>query len=85
MNFKRFTDQAGYLQITGPYEAVEYDTANCVHCQHVIKVSGGDFFTCRSCYAPICPDCANKPCDHFEKKLARYEARQDFLRDIFGR
>ncbi len=63
------------------------ESFKCVHCQHHVFVPTkahpdqfGDF--CRSCMAPICLQCASKPCDHFEKKLERSEARGRMLADM---
>ena len=38
-------------------------------------------FTCRQCYAPICPYCANLPCMHFEKWLEEVERKGEALHD----
>lgn len=65
--------------------ASEADTFTCRHCSRVHEVKPGsavDYDFCRSCMAPICPRCAGNPCDHFEEKLARAEARQRFWRDL---
>jgi hypothetical protein len=32
-------------------------------------------YTCRLCYQPICPRCANLPCRHYEKWLEAVERR----------
>ena len=69
------------------------DTYSCRHCQHVVEVepkSDPNEFWCSSCMAPICKACKakewNRPpdraCDHFERKLARAEAKNALLRDV---
>jgi hypothetical protein len=32
-------------------------------------------YTCRLCYEPICPRCANLPCRHYEKWLEEVEGK----------
>lgn len=61
------------------------DTYTCVHCQKVCEVepkSNPSDWTCHSCFMPVCPNCYGKECDHFEKKLARAEAREQMFRDM---
>ncbi len=65
----------GYLRIDGgPEGLVEEDTAKCNHCQRIVSIHRGrDQFTCKQCYEPICPSCANHPCRHYEKWLEKME------------
>jgi hypothetical protein len=79
----------GYCRIEGgPEGLVEEDTVKCNHHQAIGFVQPGgkilwpqlspvpqEMFTCRQCYEPICPSCANKPCRHFEKWLEAVEAK----------
>jgi hypothetical protein len=63
------------------------DTTKCWHCQRIMFFAAGqdpNEFSCRSCMMPICPDCANKPCDHWEKKIERAEATDRYLWRKFG-
>ena len=63
------------------------DCYPCKHCQKICEVeprADPNEFMCRSCMSPICPDCMNKPCDHYEKKLDRAEATDRWLLDRFG-
>jgi hypothetical protein len=71
----------GLGTLFGPWgEIEERATFTCIHCQNVRRVKpfcdpadlGG---ICRLCNDVICEQCVGKPCDHFEKKLAREEAR----------
>lgn len=66
---------------------IEHQTFTCKHCQKIVIIPHkappselGGF--CYSCDALICPECQNKPCDHFEKKLesieASYHARRSY-------
>lgn len=65
--------------LDGNGRVIERETFTCVHCQAIVVIGhkahpsqmGGH---CYSCDALTCPDCAQKPCDHFEEKLARVEA-----------
>lgn len=88
----------GYFRIEGgPEGLIEEDTVKCQHCQKIGFVQRGkvlwpqihpqpqDQFTCRQCYAPICPSCANKPCRHFEKWLEGMEAKSGLIRSNFER
>lgn len=58
---------------------VEAETFTCRHCQALVVIPpksppqnmGG---YCYSCDALTCQPCAEKPCEHFEKKLERVEA-----------
>ncbi len=76
--------------------AIEADTFTCKHCSKVVEVpprrGPGDsvnFDFCRSCMAPICPQCAaiaiEKGCIPWLKRVEEYEHRQAervrFLRD----
>lgn len=83
----------GYLRIEGgPEGLVEEDTVKCNHCQKIGFVSRGkvswpqlspapqDQFTCRQCYEPICPSCANRSCRHFEKWLEKMERGSGVVR-----
>jgi hypothetical protein len=79
----------GYSRIEGgPEGLVEEDTIKCQHCQQIgfvqrrgmvlwpqLSPAPQEMFTCRQCYVPICPSCANKPCRHFEKWLEAVERR----------
>lgn len=64
---------------------VENETFTCRHCQRIVVIPhkadpsqmGGH---CSCCDALTCPDCAQKPCDHFEKKIERHEASYHALR-----
>ena len=69
------------------------DTFTCKHCQRICEVepkADPNEFWCPGCAAPICRACKaaewNRPagaaCDHFERKLARAEAREAMLRDM---
>lgn len=68
------------------------DTYSCKHCQRVVFVkpkTDPNEFWCASCAAPICQACKaqewNKPagaCSHFERRLAKAEARFAMLRDM---
>lgn len=60
----------------------EFDTMACGHCNRIIHVQarqrpediGG---LCKQCMRAICPQCVDRGhCDPFEKKLARWEARE---------
>ena len=44
-----------------------------------------DQYTCRQCYSPICPSCANRPCRHFEKWLEAIEGRAGLWRSTLER
>lgn len=56
----------------------------CRQIKHVDSVTGAvswrrhpmpqEQYTCRLCYQPICPRCANLPCRHFEAWLSEVEA-----------
>jgi hypothetical protein len=79
----------GYNRIEGgPEGLIEEDTIRCQHCQRIgfaqrrgmvlwpqLSPTPQEMFTCRQCYVPICPACANKPCRHFEKWLEAVERR----------
>jgi hypothetical protein len=79
----------GYSRIEGgPDGLIEEDTVRCQHCQRIgfvqrrgmvlwpqLSPAAQEMFTCRQCYVPICPSCANKPCRHFEKWLEQVEAK----------
>lgn len=69
------------------------DTYTCRHCQHVVEVeprADPNEFWCNGCMAPICKSCKEmewrrppgRACDHFERKLARAEAKNALLRDV---
>lgn len=71
----------------------ECDTFTCAHCSTVIFVKpmcdpadlGGVCPRCSSPHKPayICPECVNLgQCDPYEEKLKRWEARDNFLRDV---
>ena len=89
----------GYNRIEGgPEGLVEEDTVKCVHCQKIGFVQSGgkvlwpqiigqpqDQYTCRMCYAPICPACANRPCNHFEKWLEKMERNGGVVRSRLDR
>jgi hypothetical protein len=55
----------------------EQDAFKCVHCQKIVPVKpfADAPGWCTSCSKPICDACCGKGCDHFERKLARAEAR----------
>jgi hypothetical protein len=59
----------------------EQDAFTCIHCQKITPVKPYVFGRndgpgwCTSCNAAICDACCGKGCDHFERKLARAEAR----------
>lgn len=78
----------GYSVVTDGWGVEQReDTARCNHCQKVMFIKprqDPNEFSCRSCMAPVCPDCANKPCDHWEKKLDRAEATDRWLWDRFA-
>ena|SRR5215467_16000536 len=77
----------GYHRIEGgPEGLIQEDTVKCNHHQAIGFVQSNGLvlwpqispvpqeqFTCRQCYEPICPRCANLPCRHFEKWLERVE------------
>ena len=85
----------GYNRIEGgPEGLVEEDTVKCNHHQAIGFVQPGgkvlwpqispvpqEQFTCKQCYMPICPSCANFPCRHFEKWLETVERKGEALRD----
>lgn len=78
----------GYSVVTDGWGVeTREDTAKCNHCQKIIFISTrqdpNEFF-CRSCMQSICPQCANGPCDHFEKKLDRAEQTDKWLMDRFA-
>ena|SRR5215469_7513975 len=63
------------------------DCHKCWHCQKMMFFKAGqdpNEFFCRKCMQPICPECANKPCDQFEKKLDRAEATDRWLQKKFA-
>jgi hypothetical protein len=78
----------GYSRIEGgPEGLIGEDTIKCQHCQRIgfvqrrgmvlwpqLSSVAQEQYTCRQCYVPICPSCANKPCRHFEKWLEQVEA-----------
>lgn len=84
----------GYSRIEGgPEGLLEEDTIKCLHCQMVgfvqrrgmvlwprLHPGPQEMFTCRQCYSPICPRCANLPCRHFEKWLEAVEAKNGLRR-----
>lgn len=84
----------GYSRLEGgPEGLVEEDTVRCVHCQKIgfVQRAGKvlwpqihplpqDQYTCRQCYSPICPSCANSPCRHFEKWLEAMESKSGLVR-----
>lgn len=63
----------------------ESDTFTCFHCNKVVIVKpkcdpddlGG---VCRICMKMVCPECVDKGCSPFEKKLEAMEARGVALR-----
>ena len=76
----------GLGTLTGPYgEIQEKPTFTCAHCQNVRRVEpycdpadlGG---LCKICMGVVCEKCVGGPCDPFEKKLERQEARGRALR-----
>jgi|HubBroStandDraft_2_1064218.scaffolds.fasta_scaffold387015_1 hypothetical protein len=89
----------GYNRIEGgPEGLIEEDTVRCVHNQEIGFVQPGGLilwpqfspipqeqYTCRQCYSPICPGCANKPCRHFEKWLERMESKSGAIRSNLDR
>jgi hypothetical protein len=73
----------GYACISDPESGNrEYDTFTCAHCQYVVHLPPnkkieevGDF--CRSCYAVICANCADKKvCSPILKKIEQMEERR---------
>ncbi len=78
----RVSTAKGYLVETGPYGSVTVETFTCSHCNRVGEVRGRDMgrellgVTCHSCFALVCPACANiAKCEPFEKKLEAIERR----------
>ena len=78
----------GYATIVGPSApTIEADTFTCIHCNRIVFVkpkasaaeSGG---WCALCAKAICSVCVGKPCDPFEKKLKRMEAKGRFHRNF---
>jgi hypothetical protein len=80
--------RAGYATISGPEGIKEFDTCTCKHCNKVWVVKStekgqGDLGGwCRMCMAPICPECADKGCYPFMKRLLKYEQRQKMLNNV---
>jgi hypothetical protein len=80
----------GYLVINDPDKPlVEYDTVTCCHCNKVTIIPHrcdpselGGF--CTMCMGYTCKDCADKDCTPFEKKLEQMEAKDRFLRSVYG-
>lgn len=77
----------GYTIITGPSPGTgELDSFTCAHCNRVRFVPpmqraedmGGICHLCGDKHRPsfICEGCVGKPCDPFEEKLKRFEAKQ---------
>jgi hypothetical protein len=79
----------GYVRIFSldSDRAIEEDSVKCNHHQAIgfVQPSGlvlwpqispapQEQYTCRLCYKPICPRCANLPCRHYEKWLEKVEA-----------
>lgn len=89
----------GYNRIDGgPEGRIEEDTVKCNHCQAIGFIQSDksalwpqfaqapqEQFTCRQCYEPICPRCANLPCRHFEKWLEKVESKAGLYRLILER
>ena len=90
MALPRITNaRAGYATVTGPGGVQEEsDTATCVHCNSVWIVRSTDKTKeelggwCRMCQKAVCPNCADKGCTPFEKKLALMESRDRMLRSF---
>jgi hypothetical protein len=78
----------GYSVVTDGWgNETRRDTYTCRHCSHVCEVEPGHSHTehfCRTCYAPICAPCTNKPCDVYERKMDRIEATAAWLQERFG-
>lgn len=83
----------GYTIITGPDPGTgEMDTFTCAHCNSVRFVKpmqraedmGGICHLCGDKHRPsfICELCVGKPCDPFEEKLKRMEARSRFRCEV---
>ncbi len=78
----------GHSIITDAYGIETHeDTAKCWHCQRLIFVAAradpNEFF-CRQCMRPICRDCVEKPCEHWEARLDREEATDRWLQKRFA-
>jgi hypothetical protein len=83
-----YRDPKGFSLVTDGWGVeTKEDTFACRHCQRIVFVrprqDPNEFF-CRGCMAPICPACANAPCEHFERKLERSEATDAWLRERFA-
>lgn len=80
----------GYATLVSPDGVKEADTYQCAHCQYITHVKAGQSTdelggVCTHCTTKtrpgfICKRCVGKPCDPFEKKLEREEARYHALR-----
>jgi len=84
--------RAGYATIVGHgFRIKEFDTATCVHCNHVwvVRSNNPDLNAdlggwCTLCSKGICPDCIGKECFPFERKLDMYERSQALYAQVTG-
>jgi hypothetical protein len=80
----------GYMLVTEPGRgSVERDTFTCRHCNTVVVVSPGQDPSslggfCTLCDGHVCPMCAGKACEPFEKKLEAAERRDRLFRMARG-
>ncbi len=80
--------KAGYAVIVGPGYTKEFDTCTCKHCNRVWTVrstekgQGDPGGWCNMCMAPICPECAGKPCFPLEERLLLMERRDRLFKEM---